>query len=72
MRTVPIEIPQNATGSLSVLVMDGARLTQVEQREARSGASKKPIPQLIRELNRARRGDTLLCASHQLRRGRGD
>ena len=30
----------------------------VEQREARSTAS-KPLPQLIRELNRARRGDTL-------------
>src|SRR2546428_355631 len=35
VRTLPIEIPSNASGSLSVLVTDGARLSQAEQREAR-------------------------------------
>jgi hypothetical protein len=58
VRTIPIEIPANATGNLSVLVMDGARLTQVEQREARTTQS-RPTAQLLRELNRTRRGDTL-------------
>jgi len=58
VRTIPIEIPANASGNLSILVMDGARLTQVEQREARATQS-RPTAQLLRELNRTRRGDTL-------------
>ena len=35
VKDVPIEIPANATGTLSLIVSDGARLTQSEQREAR-------------------------------------
>src|SRR5262249_6363895 len=35
LRTVPIEIPSNATGSLSLLVTDGTRLQQTEARDAR-------------------------------------
>jgi len=58
VRTIPIEIPANASGNLSILVMDGARLTQVEQREARA-TQPRPTAQLVRELNRTRRGDTL-------------
>jgi len=58
VRTIPIEIPANASGNLSILVMDGTRLTQVEQREARA-TQPRPTAQLVRELNRTRRGDTL-------------
>ena len=35
LRTIPIAIPSNATGSLSVVVSDGQRLQQAELREAR-------------------------------------
>ena len=34
-QTVPVEIPVNASGPLTLLVADGARLTQLEQREIR-------------------------------------
>jgi hypothetical protein len=58
LRTVPIEIPSNATGTLSVLVADGTRLGQIEQREARSPQPRN-VDQMIRLLNRSRRGSTL-------------
>jgi len=58
LRTVPIEIPSNASGTLSVLVADGGRLGQIEQREARS-QQPRSVDQIIRTLNRSRRGNTL-------------
>ena len=58
LRTVPIEIPSNATGTLSVMVADGNRLTQIEQREARSPQPRN-VDQMIRMLNKSRRGSTL-------------
>ncbi len=58
LRTVPIEIPANASGTLSVLVADGGRLGQIEQREARS-QQPRSVDQIIRTLNRSRRGNTL-------------
>jgi hypothetical protein len=57
LQTVPLQIPSNATGTLSVLVSDGQRLTQVEQREARP--QPKNVAQLIRSLNRGRSNNTL-------------
>jgi hypothetical protein len=58
LRTVPIQIPANASGTLSILVSDGARLSLAEQREARS-PSNKSVDQMIRSLNRGRRNNTL-------------
>jgi SpoIVB peptidase S55 len=58
VRTVPIEIPANATGNLSLMVSDGARLGQIEQREARS-PQPKSVDQMIRALNKGRRNNTL-------------
>jgi SpoIVB peptidase S55 len=58
VRTLPIEIPANASGSLSVLVSDGARLGQAEQREART-AQPRSVDQVIKSLNKARRNNTL-------------
>jgi hypothetical protein len=58
LRTVPIDIPSNATGTLSVLVADGGRLGQIEQREART-QQPRSVDQMIRLLNRSRRGSTL-------------
>ena len=58
IRTLPIDIPANATGSLSVLVSDGARLGQAELREART-AQPRSVDLVIKSLNKARRNNTL-------------
>jgi hypothetical protein len=57
-RTVPIEIPARATGTLTLLVSDASHLTQWEQREMRPP---KPwtVDQVLREINRTRRGNRL-------------
>jgi SpoIVB peptidase S55 len=59
VRTLPVSIPANATGPLSILVSDGSRLEQAEQREARLPQQFRSVSQLIRGLNKARRNDTL-------------
>ncbi len=51
IQTVPLEIPANATGSLSVMVSDGNRLAQWERREVRQPAEPRSVPQLMRALN---------------------
>jgi SpoIVB peptidase S55 len=58
VRTLPIEIPANASGSLSILVSDGQRLGQTEQREARL-PQPRSVDQMIKSLNKARRNNTL-------------
>jgi len=58
IRTIPIVIPANASGSLAVTVSDGQRLTQAEARESRV-SQPRSVPQLVRALNRIRRNDTL-------------
>ncbi len=58
VRTLPIDIPANATGTLSVLVSDGSRLGQAEQREVRS-PQPRSVDQMIKSLNKARRNNTL-------------
>ncbi|MCC7417533.1 MAG: hypothetical protein IT176_10370 [Acidobacteria bacterium] len=59
LRTLPIEIPANASGALSVLVSDGPRLSAAESREARSPQQPRSVPQMIRQLNNARRNNAL-------------
>jgi hypothetical protein len=58
VRTLPIEIPANASGSLSLLVSDGARLGMNEQREARA-PQPRSVDQIIRTLNKGRRNNSL-------------
>ena len=58
VRTLPIEIPANATGSLSLLVSDGGRLSQIEQRDARP-PQPRSVPQMIRALNKTPRNNVL-------------
>ncbi len=58
IRTIPIEIPANTAGTLSLLVADGGRLGQIEQREMRS-SQPRSVDQMIRTLNRSRRGSTI-------------
>jgi SpoIVB peptidase S55 len=59
VRTLPIQIPANATGTLSVMVTDGARLEQIELRESRTTPQLRSVDQVIRSLNKARRNNTL-------------
>jgi hypothetical protein len=59
IQTVPLEIPANATGSLSIMVSDGARLAQWERREVRQPTEPRSVPQLMRALNTARRNNRL-------------
>jgi hypothetical protein len=58
VKSVPIRIPPNATGSLQLLVTDANRLTAEERRQSR-GAELQPAAQMIRAFNRARRSNRL-------------
>jgi hypothetical protein len=58
LRTIPIAIPPNASGTLVVMVSDGQRLTQTEQREARQ-PQPRSVGQLIRSLNKVRQNSSL-------------
>ncbi len=59
IRTVPIEIPANASGTLSILVSDGAQLTRWERQQLRSPGEPRSLEQMIRALNNVRRNNTL-------------
>jgi SpoIVB peptidase S55 len=58
IRTIPIDIPANISGTLSLLVADGGRLGQIEQRETRA-SQPRSVDQIVRTLNRSRRGNTI-------------
>jgi hypothetical protein len=58
VRMLPIEIPANATGTLSILVSDGQRLGLTEQREARL-PQPRSVDQMIKALNKSRRNNVL-------------
>jgi len=51
LRTVPVDIPANAKGSLSILITDGSSLAQIEQRESRGVTQVQDLAQMIRVLN---------------------
>jgi hypothetical protein len=57
--TVPIEIPANASGTLSILVTDGRQLNTLEQRELRRSVQPQSVAQLMRALNETRRNNRL-------------
>jgi hypothetical protein len=57
--TVPIEIPANATGDLSVLVTDGRQLNAIEQRELKRSVQPQTVAQLLRVLNETRRNNRI-------------
>jgi hypothetical protein len=57
--TLPIDIPANVTGSLSVLVTDGRSLNAIEQRELRRSLQPQSVAQLIRVLNDTRRNNRI-------------
>ena len=59
VHTVPLDIPANASGSLSIMVSDGARLAQWERREVRQPTEPRSVPQLMRALNTVRKNNRL-------------
>ena len=59
-REIPLTIPANATGQLTIMVADGVRLAQWEQREAgRQLQQVHGLAQMVRALNEARRNNRL-------------
>jgi hypothetical protein len=60
MKSLPLQIPANARGSLSVMVTDGVRLSQWESRELQvQPLQTRGVPQLLQVLNSARRNNRL-------------
>ena len=57
--TIPIEIPANAAGQLTVMVTDGRQLNQLEQRELRRSVQPQSVGQMIKLLNETRRNNRL-------------
>jgi hypothetical protein len=57
--TVPIQIPANASGSLSILVTDGRQLNVIEQRELRRSVDPQSVAQMVKLLNGTRRNNRL-------------
>ncbi len=57
LQTIPVEIPANAHGPLMIMVSDGTRLAQWEQREARQALDPATLAQMIRQMNRTRRNN---------------
>ena len=60
MKSLPLQVPSNARGSLSVMVSDGVRLSQWESRELQvQPLQTRGVPQLLQVLNSARRNNRL-------------
>jgi hypothetical protein len=55
--TIPIEIPANATGQLTVMVTDGKQLNQIEQRELRRSVQPTSVAQMLKVLNQSHRNN---------------
>ena len=58
VRTIPIQIPANLTGSLQLTVADAARTTADDRRDTR-GADMQRVSQMMRTFNRARKNNRL-------------
>jgi hypothetical protein len=59
-RSVPVQIPANARGSVSIMVADASRLSQWEARELQvQPLQTSGLPQMIRVLNLARKNNRL-------------
>jgi hypothetical protein len=59
-QSVPVQVPPNARGSVSIMVSDGTRLSQWEARELQvQPAQTHGLPQMIRVLNQARKNNRL-------------
>jgi hypothetical protein len=59
VRSLPVDIPANASGQLTLLVSDGAFLSQWEQREVRRPMPPQSVAQMIRTFNNSRKNNRL-------------
>ena len=59
MHRVTVDIPSNATGPLTLMVADGTRLAQIEQRESRLQQQPQDAAQLVKAFNKARKNNRL-------------
>jgi hypothetical protein len=59
VHTVPVPIPVNASGPLSIVVADGSSLVQWEQRELRRPRQAHGVAQMVRAFNEARKNNRL-------------
>lgn len=57
--TVPIEIPPNAAGRLSILVTDGRQLNALEQRDFKRSLEPQSVAQMVKLLNETRRNNRI-------------
>ena len=57
--TLQLPIPAHARGTVSIVVSDGSRLAQIEQRDHRQPRQADSVAQMIRVFNRARRNNRL-------------
>ena len=57
--TIPIEIPANASGQLTVMVTDGKQLNQIEARELRRSLQPQSVAQMIKVLNETHRNNRI-------------
>jgi hypothetical protein len=57
--TIPIDIPANASGQLTVLVTDGRQLNQIEARELHRTVEPQSVAQMIRVLNETHRNNRI-------------
>jgi hypothetical protein len=58
-QTLDLVVPRTARGTVSIVVSDGARLAQTEQRETRPPREAESVAQMIRVFNRARRNNRI-------------
>ena len=59
LHTVNVAIPANATGPLTLMIADGTRLAQIEQRETRLQQQPQDAAQLVKAFNKARKNNRL-------------
>jgi hypothetical protein len=60
VKSLPVQVPASARGSLSLLVADGVRLSQWESRELQvQPLQTRGVPQMLQVLNSARRNNRL-------------
>ncbi len=57
--TVPIEIPANISGTVSLVVTDGRQLNAMEQRDLKRSLQPQSVAQMIRVLNETRRNNRI-------------
>ncbi len=59
VRTIDVDIPRYAEGPLTLVVADGVRFSQWEQRDRRGSLSPATVDQMVKLLNESRRGNRL-------------